>query len=229
MFKVNQGRNALLALVLLVPAPSIGVATQLYILPGLFGHLVALLSKIWLLVVPIVWLFYVDKGDLKIQFAKGRDLLAGVGLGLLMFSIISIAYWLLRSQWIDVEFVRDRARQVGLNSLTIYSVGAAYWIFINSLLEEFVWRYFVYRKCEILVPSPVAVVLSALLFTIHHTIGLVAYFDWRATTLGSLGVFLAGAVWSWCYLTYRSIWPGYISHIFADIAIFMVGLQLLFG
>ncbi len=53
MFKVNQGRNALLALLLLVPAPSIGVATQLYISPGSFGQLVALLSKIWLLVIPI--------------------------------------------------------------------------------------------------------------------------------------------------------------------------------
>jgi uncharacterized protein len=229
MFKVNQGRNALLALVLVVPAPSIGVATQLYILPGLFGQLVALLSKIWLLVVPIIWLFWVDKGDLKVQYTKGRDLLAGVGLGLLMFSIILVAYWLLGPVWIDVEYVRDRARQVGLNSLTIYSLGAAYWIFINSLLEEFVWRGFVYRQCEMLVPSPIAVLLSALFFTTHHTVGLLAYFDWRATALGSLGVFSAGAVWSWCYLTYRSILPGYISHAFADVAIFIVGLQLIFG
>ncbi len=170
-----------------------------------------------------------DKGDLKVQYAKRRDLLAGVGLGLLMFSIILIAYWLLGPVWIDVEYVRDRARQVGLSSFTIYLVGSAYWIFINSLLEEFVWRGFVYRQCEILVSSPIAVLLSALFFTTHHTVSLLAYFDWRATALGSCGVFSAGAVWSWCYLTYRSIWPGYISHVFADLAIFIVGLQLIFA
>lgn len=103
------------------------------------------------------------------------------------------------------------------------------WTFFNSLLEELIWRWFVYRKCEILVPGLQAVVLSALFFTIHHTFGLAAYFDWRVTVLGSLGVFFAAAVWSWCYLTYRSIWTGYISHIFADIAIFIIGWQLIFG
>jgi membrane protease YdiL (CAAX protease family) len=80
-----------------------------------------------------------------------------------------------------------------------------------------------------LVSSQWAVILSALFFTTHHIIGLAAYFDWRATALCSLGVFIAGVVWSWCYLTYRSIWPGYISHVFADIAIFLVGCQLLFA
>lgn len=229
MFKLNPNQNAVLALLLLVPVPSIGVATQLYMLPGLKGHLVALLSKIWMLLLPTIWLLFVDKDNLKVEYPKKRDFLAGVGLGLLMLCIMLIVYWLLGAKWIDVKYVRDKATQVGLDSFAVYLVGSAYWIFVNSLLEEFVWRCFVYRKCEMLVSSPLAVVLSALFFTIHHIVGLAAYFDWRATTLCSLGVFLAGAIWSWCYLTYCSIWPGYISHIFADIAIFLIGWQLIFG
>ncbi|MEH1841409.1 MAG: CPBP family intramembrane glutamic endopeptidase [Nostoc sp.] len=229
MFKLNLNRNALLPLLLLVPVPSIGVATQLYMLPGLKGHLVALLSKIWMFIIPIIWLLFIDKENLKVQYPKKRDLLAGVGLGLLMLCIMWIVYWLLGAKWIDVKYARDRATQVGLDSFVVYLVGSAYWIFVNSLLEEFVWRWFVFRKCEMLVSSPLAVVLSALFFTIHHIFGLAAYFDWRATTLCSLGVFLAGAIWSWCYLTYCSIWPGYISHIFADIAIFIIGWQLIFA
>ncbi|MEH2193732.1 MAG: CPBP family intramembrane glutamic endopeptidase [Nostoc sp.] len=228
MLKDSPNLNALLGLLLLVPVPSIGVAAELYILPGIIGHLIALFSKIWLLAIPIIWLLFVDKENLKFEYPKGRDLLVGAGLGLLMLSIILTFYWLLGTQWIDVEYVRDRANQVGLNSFTIYLVGAAYWIFINSLLEEFVWRWFVYRKCEILVTSPLAVVICGLFFTIHHVVGLSAYFDWKTTILCSLGVFIAGVVWSWCYLTYRSIWIGYISHIFADIAIFIIGWQLIF-
>jgi membrane protease YdiL (CAAX protease family) len=190
---------------------------------------VAIASKIWLLVLPIVWWFWVDKGDFKVQYPKQRDLLPGIALGVLMLGIIFITYWLLGPQWIDIASVRDRARQVGVDNLILYTAGGLYWMFINSLFEEFVWRWFVYRKCELLVSGAKAVVLSALFFTSHHTVGLAAYFDWRVTALGSLGVFLAGAVWSWCYLTYRSIWPGYISHMFADIAIFIIGWQLIFG
>ncbi|MDF5706682.1 MAG: type II CAAX endopeptidase family protein [Nostoc sp. S4] len=229
MFKTSPNLNALLALLLLVPAPSIGITTELYIFPGIIGHLIAFLSKIWLLVVPIIWLLFIDKENLKVQYPKGRDLLAGIGLGLLMLSIMLIIYWLLGPQWIDIRYVRDRATQIGLNSFTIYLLGGAYWIFINSLLEEFVWRWFVYRKCEILVTPRLAVIICAVFFTIHHTVGLLAYFDWRTTILCSLGVFFAGAIWSWCYLKYRSIWTGYISHVFADIAIFIIGWQLIFA
>jgi membrane protease YdiL (CAAX protease family) len=64
---------------------------------------------------------------------------------------------------------------------------------------------------------------------IHHTVALRIQFGWEITILGSLGVFLSGVVWSWCYLRYRSVWPGFVSHILADAAIFLVGWRLLFG
>jgi membrane protease YdiL (CAAX protease family) len=47
--------------------------------------------------------------------------------------------------------------------------------------------------------------------------------------LGSLGVFIGGAVWSWLYLRYRSVWPCYLSHALADAAIFIIGYRLIFG
>jgi uncharacterized protein len=45
--------------------------------------------------------------------------------------------------------------------------------------------------------------------------------------LGSLGVFAGGAVWSHLYLRTRSIWPGYLSHALADVAVFAVGAQII--
>ncbi|MGL5796089.1 MAG: CPBP family glutamic-type intramembrane protease [Waterburya sp.] len=46
--------------------------------------------------------------------------------------------------------------------------------------------------------------------------------------LGSLGVFLAGIIWAWCFSRYQSLVPSYLSHILADIAIAIIGWQLLF-
>jgi membrane protease YdiL (CAAX protease family) len=51
----------------------------------------------------------------------------------------------------------------------------------------------------------------------------------RPTALGSLAVLAAGACWSFLYLRYDSIWPGWISHVVADVAVFAVGWQLLFA
>ena len=36
-------------------------------------------------------------------------------------------------------------------------------------------------------------------------------------------------VWSVCYLRYRSIWPGWVSHVAADVAGLAIGWRVLFG
>jgi hypothetical protein len=42
-------------------------------------------------------------------------------------------------------------------------------------------------------------------------------------------VLAAGACWSFLYLRYESIWPGWISHVLADLAVFLIGWHLLFA
>jgi membrane protease YdiL (CAAX protease family) len=116
-----------------------------------------------------------------------------------------------------------------LNHPGAYILGAIYWITLNSLAEEYVWRWFVFRKFEILIGGKLAVVAAAAAFTAHHVIVLAAQFNWPITLLGSLGVFTGGAIWSGLYLRYRSVWPCYVSHAIVDAAIFVIGYRLIFG
>jgi hypothetical protein len=230
MIETHSRQNALLALLLLVSAASIGIAMALYVAPGSLGQIVFSLCKVWLVALPLVWFFWVDRGKLSISLPKPRELLVGGVLGLLMFGIILGAYWLFGQHWIDATDVRAKAQEVGISSPTVYFLGALYWTFINSLFEEYIWRWFVYSKCEVLIPGTGAVLLCGLLFTLHHIIALSAYTqNWLVVILGSLGVFLAGTIWSWCYLSYRSIWSSYFSHVLADLAIAIVCWKLLFG
>ena len=60
-------------------------------------------------------------------------------------------------------------------------------------------------------------------------IALAGQFNWGITLLASLGVIIGGASWSWLYLRYRSIWPGYVSHAIVDVPIFVIGYRLIFG
>jgi hypothetical protein len=225
----HSHRQAVLALLSLVPAASIGIAARLYV-PGAVGQVLFILTRIWILALPLVWLFWVEQSRPVFSLPSRRELLAGTILGLLMFAIIGLAYWLVGQSWIDPVDVRTQARQVGLTVPTVYLVSAFYFTFINAFIEEYIWRWFVYRQCEVLLPAIAAVGLAALCFTLHHTIALVAYTgNWLVVVLGSLGVFMAGALWSWCYLTYRSLWSGYVSHLLADLALAIVGWHLLFG
>jgi len=143
---------------------------------------------------------------------------------------IFLVYGVALSQgWIDPAQVEDRASQTGLGRLSIYIGGALYWITLNSLMEEYVWRWFCFRQFEQLLGGLGGVLGSALGFTLHHVIALAGQFSWPMTLLGSFGVFCGGAIWSWLYLKYRSVWPCYVSHAIVDMPIFIIGYWMIFA
>ncbi len=221
----------MLALVLLVPAPSVGAALALWPAePSAAGKAAFALAKVWVVVLPVCWLLLVDGQRPGVPGWSWRGIPAALGSGTVIFAAIVAAYWLAGVQWgwIDADLVRQRAAAAGLSTPTIFMLGALYWCTINAILEEYIWRWFVFSRCEMLMPRAAAVLASALFFTLHHVVALRAYFDWRVTVLASLGVLIGGAAWSWLYLRYRNIWAPYVSHLLADLAVFGVGYWIIF-
>jgi membrane protease YdiL (CAAX protease family) len=217
------------ALGLIVPAPTLGLLAALYVWPDtLLGQLVYAGLKLWLLALPVAWVFLVEKHRPRIPRLRSRGMAEGVITGLLIFAVI-VGAFVLFSDWIDGAAMARQIADVGLGDPVTFLVAALFWCTINSILEEYVWRWFVFTRCEVLMGRIVAVVAAGVFFTIHHIIALAYYFDWRVTLLGSIGVFIGGATWSWLYLRWRNIYAAYVSHVFADIAVFGIGWYLVFG
>jgi len=223
-------RRVWVALLLLVPAPSIGTAASLFWWPeAAVGKACFVAAKLWIVLLPLIWLKVVERGRLSWSPPRSGGFGAATVLGLAIAVCISIPFvtaW----HWgaIDAAMVADRATKTGLNQLGLYVGGALYWITLNSLMEEYVWRWFVFGKFEVLLGGRIAVVATGLAFTAHHVIALAAQFNWIITILGSLGVFVGGVSWSWLYLRYRSVWPCYVSHAIVDIPVFIIGYWLIF-
>lgn len=201
----------------------------MHVLPGPVGQAVFGVTKAWILVLPLAWTWLGDREPLRFPRIRTAGLGVGLGLGLAVSVLIVAAYLLVGKHWIDAALMRERISAIGLGDPRVYVAAATYWCLINALLEEYVWRWFVFRKCEVLVAPIPAVLLAALFFTLHHAIALIAFVDWRVTLISCTGVFIGGAIWSWCYLRYRCIWPGYLSHVVVDIAVFSIGGWILFG
>jgi membrane protease YdiL (CAAX protease family) len=221
-------RSALLALILLAPAPSIGTAMAMVVAPGPIGQVVFVVAKIWLLGLPLVFHLWVERERPSLSPVRQGGLGIGTALGVAVGVVIVGAFWALESH-IDPELLREAVRRVDLDSPIAYLSGAGYWILVNSVLEEYVYRWFVFTRAERLMPWWAAILLSAAIFTAHHVVALSVYMGVGLTALASAGVFLGGAVWSWCYWRYRSVWPGWLSHLVADIAIFAIGWHLVFS
>jgi membrane protease YdiL (CAAX protease family) len=222
-------RRALLALALLAPAPSLGIWAAMMAAPGPVGHGVFLIAKLWLLVFPAAWYLLVEKGKPSWSLPRRGGIAAGVLSGVILAAAIVLGAWLIDVQHMDLAPLRAAAREMNLASPAAYLAGAAAWTLVNSLIEEYVYRWFVLRQCEVLLPPAAAVIASAAIFTIHHVIALNQYLEPGFTALASAGVFVGGVVWATLYHRYRSIWPGWISHVLADIAVFGLGGWLLFG
>lgn len=228
----DSRKLALRALLLLVPVPTLGALCAFVWAPGPLGQALYFAGKLWLVGLPLYWRLRVDREPLSLSpLAPGRrlpGLAAGLLLGAAMAAAVFGAFELLGETWIDLDRLREAERAAGLNDATRFIAFAAYLILVNSAVEEFVWRWFCLRHCAALLPAPLAVVASALFFTLHHAVVFSVQFDARTAALASFGVFAAGCIWAALYSRFRSIWPGYLSHVGADIAGLWIGWELLF-
>ncbi len=224
-----RGR-ALLALALLVPVPTLGALAGMVWLPGTrVGAGLFAFAKVWILALPLAWHVAVDRAPLSLSPARrgGFGMAVGSGIAISLVILAVFAGW--GGRLIDAAILRERVAAMGLGDPMRYALAALYWTLVNALLEEYVWRWFVVRKCAILLRSScAAIAASAAFFTLHHLFALRVYFGTTAVAVAGTGVFLGGVIWSWMYLRYRSIWPGYVSHAIVDLCLFALGAHLLF-
>ncbi len=226
---VEERRRALIALVLVGAAPTVSTLLSYGVGDGVISQAIFVLTKLWLVCVPIIWFLKVDSGTLSWSKPEQGGYAMSIGLGISM-SIVMVLAWLLLGDSIDANLLRDALEPVGLLDPKVYLLATIYWIFINSILEEYVFRWFLVTKSEILVGTGnPAIILSALIFVVHHTVALAIFgFPWWANLISSIAIFVGGAVFSWLYVRYRSVWIPYIAHAICDIVVFGIGAIIIF-
>ena len=135
--------------------------------------------------------------------------------------IIFGTYWLAKGSLIDPE-AKQSIDELGISSPAKFFIFASAMSLGNSLMEEYVWRWFVFSKFKVLVGVCPAIVFSAFFFTVHHVVIMWNFGSLSLVFLGSMGLFTGGIIWAWLYNKYNSIWPGWICHVAADMAILWI-------
>ena len=226
---MEERKRALIALFLVGLAPTVSIFISFGTDGGIISQIAYVLSKLWLVVIPLIWYLKVDKGQLSLSKPKQGGYAVAVGLGSGMSALILLTWFMLGDK-IDGSLLRDAVEPVGLLDVRLYIGGVIYWTVFNSLLEEYVFRWFLVVKSEALVGTGApAILLSAFIFVIHHTFALLFFgFPWWANLLASVSLFIGGAIFSWLYIRYRSVWMPYIAHAICDIAVFSIGAMIIF-
>ncbi len=216
-----------IALALAAPASTIALFTST-IFGGLLGTAVWIGGKVWQIGLPAFWRLKIEGKKRSMSPANEGGFREAILLGIGMSAIMFVTWWLARGE-LDSELIRGYVEPFGLLNPWLYFAVFCYWVFFNSVMEEYLFRWFIFEKLETFVDGKIAVILAALVFTAHHTLGMWSMFPGWAVILGSIGVFSGGVIWSWLYLRYRSIWPCYVSHAIVDVTMFGIGAYILFS
>ena len=196
---------------------------------GLGSQIAFVLSKVWLLTIPLYWHLKRDKQNWSWSIPKDGGYGMAIALGLVI-SLGMLIVWFIFRNSLDPNVLRNSVEPVGLLDWRLYLLACIYWIFINSVLEEYVFRWFLVIKSEIIFASEkTAIILSAQIFMLHHTIALYFFgFPWLLNLFASFSLFVGGVIFSKLYIRYRSIWIPYITHAICDITVFGIGAIMLF-
>lgn len=130
---------------------------------------------------PIVFAVYFEKKRLKTALFENfsinsfkKHLRISLVLGLLLATIYLLSFFIFKS-YLDLEFVKEKlSLLIDLDAKKLIFVGA-YIIIINSLLEEFFWRSFLFAKFKTIAPKALAYFIPALAFSFHH---VMFYYNW---------------------------------------------------
>ena len=226
----NEKRRALVGLLLVGIAPTVSVVTGFALKAGLIAAVVFVLTKMWMFGLPAYWYTMVEGGERSYSMPEHGGWMVSTLLGIGMAVVIAIAYFILGDMVLRNEDLYEILDPFGLTVPWKLALGILFWIFINSVLEEYVFRWFITSKLEQLMGGKwLPILLSAGIFTLHHTIALAFFIDPLGNALASLGVFIGGVIFSWIYVQYRSVWVAWVAHAIADVAIFAIAWHMIVG
>lgn len=179
-------------------------------------------------VVPMGYFFLYkeERSRLKKLFVlRNLDLKEALLLGIGVFPVIILAYITLRN-FINLSSIRESLTTgIGVNADNFLLV-AIYITLINSLLEEFFFRGFAFLILKENTGRFFAYIFSAFLFALYHVGMTSGWFHWSIYLLAMSGLFVGGCIFNYLNEKTESIYPSWLVHIFANLAINTVGFIL---
>ena len=157
---------------------------------------------------------------------KRRDVLTALALGAALYALILGGYFVVR-RWFDFSGIADSLSQNAGVTRENFLFVSLYISFINSLLEEFFFRGFVFSNLKTLTNRGFAHGFSALAFSAYHVAMMAGWFSPALFALVLAGLAAGGVIFNLLNEKNGSICTSWLVHMFANFAINTIGFLLL--
>ncbi len=192
------------------------------------GYAIKSIIKVSLfLLLPLLYTLYNREVLFKELFRfQKKGFLVALLLGIGLYLLIVGAYALLRGVFDFSQIAGALTESTGVDKDNFLLV-ALYISFVNSLLEEFFFRGFMFLNLKKLGYRRVAYVFSALVFAVYHVAMMIGWFDIWLFLLVMLGLFAGGVIFNYLNEKHNTIYTSWFVHMFANFAINTIGYILL--
>ena len=161
-----------------------------------------------------------------LQRKKATELKRVALLSGIVYLLILLLYFLLANYIDTVQIKESLMRKEGIDKQSFIFI-AIYISLINSFLEEYFFRGFIFQQLKQLGFQRFAYIFSATAFAIYH-VGIISrWFSVPMFVLISAALFLAGiALNVFCHYT-ESVLGSWVIHVSANLAINTIGFMIL--
>lgn len=174
----------------------------------------------------LLWGKLCDRRPLRDMLRPGRrGIVTAAALGGAVFAIIMGAYFALRNVFDLSALTGSLTASTGVDGDSFIPV-ALYITLVNSLLEEIFFRGFAFAGLRESAGRRVAYIFSAGAFALYHIAMMIGWFDLPLLLLTLVGLFVGGLIFDLLDERMGSIYPSWLVHMAANLAINAIGLML---
>ncbi len=192
-----------------------------------------LIAKVIQFAFPAIWTFFALREPLRTSRPTASGVLMGLAFGVFVSGAGMVVFeFALRGLPVFTSagaLVQEKVKAFGIDSAGKYFVLASFYSVFHSGLEEYYWRWFVFRQLQRVMSLWPAIILSGIAFTLHHIVVLSVYFKGEPWLIALLAgaVAIGGFFWAWLFHRSDSIFDTWPSHFLVDVGVFFgVGYEL---
>lgn len=179
--------------------------------------------------IPFVYIKLIKKESisnaLKLKNFGYKDIKVGFLAGLLFFTIVLGAYYIMQEQ-IDLgKIAEELTVKLKITPINFMLIGT-YITLGNSFLEEFFFRGFVFMNLYGSGHRKLGYIYSSFLFGLYHIAIFKTWFTLPITFLALFGLITVGVLFDWMDTKSNNFMNSWVSHAFADAAIILIGMRM---
>ncbi len=222
---MKEKKTSLNIMLLMILSILIMFIVEYFIVPGYIIKSMLKVSMFFIL--PLIYIGFDDRINMLDYFKiySRSQFISAIILGIGTYILIVGVYFILTT-YIDLSEIRELLyRSQDINKNNFFYV-AVYISFLNSLLEEFFFRGFLFLSLKKTTTRPLAYFLSALAFAVYH-IGIMSdWFNIVIFLLALIALFGVGLIFNYFNEESKNIYNSWLVHMFANFALNSIGLMI---